>query len=150
MFAVLDLPRRCKSPCSSPQRPAVSHPRPGFPESDDPHLRSFDAIMGYRIKATDGDVGHVESLLINPIHYLVINTSNRWMGHNELIASDWIGGGCWLDKTVSVGLDVAALKSSPVYESAEPLNREREDRLYDHHGRSGYWLTETIMARVET
>lgn len=123
-------------------------------EDDDPHLRSCEAVVGYHIKATDGGVGHVESLLINQdtwaIQYLVINTSNWWVGHHVLIAPEWVDAVSWLHKTLSVDLDCASIKSSPAYESTAQLNREREQHLYDHHGRSGYWVNETFIERVET
>jgi sporulation protein YlmC with PRC-barrel domain len=122
-------------------------------EDDDPHLRSCKAIVGYHIKATDGDVGHVESLLINEetwaIQYLVVNTSNWWLGHKVLIAPEWIDEVRWLDKTVSVDLECASVKTSPPFESSEQLNREREVNLYNHYGRSGYWLTETVIEQEE-
>src|SRR5450759_605998 len=42
---------------------------------DDPNLRSCKAVIGYHIHATDGDIGHVEGLLIDEetwaIRYIV-------------------------------------------------------------------------------
>jgi len=120
-------------------------------EDDDPHLRSCKAIIGYYIKATDGAVGHVESLLINEetwaIQYLVINTSNWWIGHKVLIAPEWIDEISWADRSVTVDLDCASIKASPPYESSQQLNRERESNLYEHYGREGYWQVETLVAR---
>jgi len=120
-------------------------------EDDDPHLRSCKAIIGYHIKATDGEVGHVESLLIDEetwaIQYLVVNTSNWWLGHKVLIAPEWIDEIRWLDKSVSVDLESASIKASPPYESSQQLNRERESSLYNHYGRTGYWLIETVIAQ---
>ena len=34
---------------------------------DDRHLRSSNAVIGHQIEATDGDIGHVEDLLVD--HY---------------------------------------------------------------------------------
>ncbi len=122
-------------------------------EDDDPHLCSCEAIIGYHVKATDGGVGHVDSLLINEktwaIQYLVINTSNWWLGHKVLIAPEWIDGVHWGDKTVTVDLDSESIKTSPSYDSSEQLNREREESLYSHYGRSGYWVTDTVTVTVE-
>ncbi|MGV8917076.1 MAG: PRC-barrel domain-containing protein [Pseudomonas sp.] len=116
-------------------------------QDEDPHLRSCKAIIGYHIKAIDGEVGHVESLLIDEdtwaIQYLVVNTSNWWLGHKVLIAPEWIDAVRWLDKTVSVDLECESIKTSPLYASSEQLNRERESSLYNHYGRAGYWLIET-------
>ena len=63
---------------------------------DDTHLRSCNAVVGYHLHATDGDIGHVASYLIDEetwaIRYLVVDTSNWWMGHKVLIAPEWISG----------------------------------------------------------
>jgi len=46
----------------------------------DPHLRSCNAVVGYHIEASDGEIGHVQGLLVDEeswaIRYLVVNTSN--------------------------------------------------------------------------
>jgi len=66
----------------------------GPPQHDDPHLRSCNAVMKYHIRATDGDIGHVSGLLVDDetwaIRYLIIDTSNWWLGHQMLIAPQWI------------------------------------------------------------
>src|SRR6185312_9990521 len=63
-------------------------------EDGDPHLRSCREVMGYHIEASDGDIGHVENLLIDEetwaIRYLIADTSNWWLGHQVLIAPQWI------------------------------------------------------------
>ncbi len=66
---------------------------------DDVHLRSCKAVAGYQITATDGDIGHVESLLMDEetwaINCLVVNTSNWWLGHQVLITPKWIRDVSW-------------------------------------------------------
>src|SRR5665213_1445576 len=67
---------------------------------DDPHLRSGNAMSRYHVHATDGDIGHVQGLLIDErtwaIRYMIANTSNWWMGHEVLIAPDWIEDMNWV------------------------------------------------------
>jgi sporulation protein YlmC with PRC-barrel domain len=50
--------------------------------SGDVHLRSVEEVTGYHINATDGEIGHVEDVIIQDadwgIHYLVIDTKNWW------------------------------------------------------------------------
>ena len=52
-------------------------------QDDDPHLRSCKEVMDYHIHATDGDIGHVQGLLIDDenwrVRYLVVDTSNWWV-----------------------------------------------------------------------
>ena len=57
---------------------------------DDPHLRSIEAVTGYHIHASDGEIGHVEDFLVEDadwsIHYLVVDTKNWWPGKKVLIS----------------------------------------------------------------
>ena len=59
-------------------------------------LRSTEEIKGFHIQATDGDIGHVDDVLIGEaswrIRYLLVDTSN------------WIGG-----RSVLVGTDVVEI-----------------------------------------
>lgn len=118
---------------------------------DDTHLRSCSAVVGYHIAATDGEVGHVEGYLIDDetwtIRYLVVDTSNWWLGHQVLVAPQWIAGVHWSDRTVSVDLSRAAVQASPDYEPSAILDRHREADLYDHHGRPPYWKAASRLER---
>ena len=111
--------------------------------NDNPHLRSCNAVTGYHIHATDGDIGHVAGFLVEDetwaIRYLVIDTSNWWVGHKVLIAPPWITGVQWSDQTVSVDLSRESIKDSPAYDSTVTWSRDQELSLYRHYDRSGYW-----------
>jgi hypothetical protein len=111
--------------------------------NDDPHLRSCKAVIGYHIHASDGDIGHVQGLLIDEetwaIRYIVVNTSNWWLGHLVLIAPQWIKNIRWADESFTVNLSRGAIQDAPPYQSTDELNRERETELYGHYGRVGYW-----------
>ncbi len=110
---------------------------------DDPHLHSCSAVVGYHIHATDGEVGHVDGFLVDDetwaIRYLVVNTSNWWVGHKVLIAPQWIEGVHWSDETVSVDLSREKVKAAPPYDPDAVLDRPREASLYTHYGRPTYW-----------
>ncbi len=112
-------------------------------QHDDPHLRSSEEIIGYHIHAKDGDIGHVEDVLIDDetwaIRYLVLNTSNWWMGHNILVTPQWITDISWVDKKVSIDLTREDVQSAPHFDSSTELNREQEMALYEHYGKQGYW-----------
>jgi len=117
--------------------------------NDDPHLRSCEAVKGYHVHATDGEIGHVIGFLVDEsswaVRYLVVNTSNWWIGNEVLIAPPWISGVHWSDKTVSVDLSRNAVKESPPFDSKAVLDRDWERNLYKHYGRTGYWsVAETL------
>jgi len=115
--------------------------------NDDPHLRSCQEVMNYHVHASDGDIGHVQGLLVDEetwaIRYLVVDTSNWWHGHQVLIAPQWIRDVSWSDAKVSVSLTRQAVKDAPPYESAAQLDRRQETGIHEHYGRPGYWAAET-------
>jgi hypothetical protein len=122
-------------------------------QHDDPHLRSGNAIVKYDVHATDGDIGHVQGLLIDErswaIRYLIVNTSNWWVGHEVLIAPQWIEGVSWNDRNVSVSLTRDAVRSSPAHTPGTRTERDEETRIHDHYGRPGYWACEVQLQNPE-
>jgi uncharacterized protein YrrD len=115
-------------------------------QNDDPHLRDCKAVMRYHVQATDGDIGHVDGLIFDEetwaIRYVVVNTSNWWLGHQVLIAPQWISAISWHDATVSVNLTQQAVKDAPPYDPAVKLDRQQELEIHKHYGRRGYWARE--------
>jgi sporulation protein YlmC with PRC-barrel domain len=118
-------------------------------KNDDPHLRSGEAVMKYHIEASDGGIGHVQGLLIDEdtwaIRYLIVDTSNWWLGHQVLIAPKWIKNVRWPDNTVSVNLTRQAVKDAPPYNPALTLDRDEEIGLHKHYKRAGYWADEVKL-----
>jgi len=113
-------------------------------EKDDPHLRSCNAILGYNIHATDGEIGHVQGFLVDEetwaIRYLIVATSNWWFGHLVLVAPQWIENVKWLETAVSVNVTRQAVKDAPPYDPKEPVSRGLEELIYMHYGNAGYWV----------
>lgn len=117
--------------------------------NDDPHLRSCKAVTGYHIHATDGEIGHVAGYLVDDetwaLRYIVVDTSNWWVGHRVLVAPEWITGVHWTDETVSVNLTRESLKNAPPYDPEKTWSRQLDMSLYRHHGRTGYWAGNTVL-----
>jgi hypothetical protein len=111
--------------------------------SRDEHLRSARAVGGYGIRATDGELGHVEDFLIDEsewaIRYLIVDPRSWWPGPHVLIGTDWMRGVSWEEKTVEVDVTREAVRNAPRYETGGRFGRDDEARLYAHHGRPGYW-----------
>ena len=123
---------------------------------DDPHLRSCNAVLGYHLHAADGELGHVAGFLIDEetwaLRYLIVNTSDWWIGHDVLVAPSWIDNISWLEATVSVGVSRRAVKDAPPYKADSLPTRRQEAALHEHHARPGYWTDadplETDISRV--
>jgi hypothetical protein len=123
------------------------------PEEGDAHVRSCMEVTGYHIEATDGEIGHVDGFLVDDetfaIRYIVVNTSNWWMGHKVLISPQWIQEVRWADEIVAVALTRDIIKDSPPYDSSRPLDRATETGLYEHYGRATYWDAATSGRPVQ-
>ncbi len=96
----------------------------------DPDLRSCNVLAGYRIHATDGEVGHVQGFLFDQgtweIRYLIVYTSNWWLGHQMLIAPQSIQDVSWFDGIVSIKLTREQVKNAPRYDPEMPLDQVLE------------------------
>ncbi len=112
-------------------------------QNDDPHLRSSEAVKSYHIHASDGDIGHVQGFIVDDetwaIRYIIVNTNNWWLGHQVLIAPQWIQNVSWPDAKVSVNLNRQAVKDAPPYDPAVQLDCKQESGIYESYGRLGYW-----------
>jgi hypothetical protein len=109
-------------------------------------LRTLEELHDCTIGADDGVIGHVKDLFLDDedwaVRYLIADTSNWWLGHQMLVAPQWIESVSWRERKVSVELTRQAVKDAPVYDPTGTLTREDEARVYEHHGRNGYWTTE--------
>jgi hypothetical protein len=122
-------------------------------QSDDVHLRSGNEIMRYYVHASDGDIGHVQGLIVDEkswaIRYIIVNTSNWWLGHEVIIAPEWIDEVDWLDSKLSINLTRQSIKDSPPYDPNVPLSREHESGTHTHYGRPGYMPRESKRPAVK-
>ncbi|NNJ13329.1 PRC-barrel domain containing protein [Chloroflexales bacterium ZM16-3] len=122
---------------------AAMEPEPErSPSVGDSHLRSTHEVVGYHIRAADGEIGHIADIIMDDatwaVRYLVIDTRNWWPGKKVLVAPSWIIAVNWNDRTVDVDLSREAIKGVPEYDPSV-LNREYEERLYTHYDRPRYW-----------
>ena len=99
-------------------------------ESSDSHLRSAHEVIGYHIKAKDGELGHIDDFLVDDeswaILYAVVDTSNWWFGRKVVVDPDLIRDVSWPHSEVSVGLSRQALKNSPRFDADVHLDHERD------------------------
>ncbi len=111
-------------------------------DDGDPHLRSVAEVTGYHLHATDGDIGHVEDVLIDNaswgIRYLVVDTSNWWFGQHVLISPYAVKGVDWFDRHIRLDIARERVRSSPPWSPADDINNEYEHRLHDHYDWPGY------------
>jgi sporulation protein YlmC with PRC-barrel domain len=68
-------------------------------ENGDAYLQTATTVMGYAIRTEDGEIGHVEDLLVDDqawaIRYLVVDTENQWVGRKVLVSPAWLINVAW-------------------------------------------------------
>ncbi len=105
----------------------------------DPHLRSTHVVLGYRIHATDGVIGHVEDFIVDDekwtLRFLVVDTSNGPPGRKVLIAPSWIDRVEWVDSQLYVNHSQECVRNSPAFDPSQPVSMDYEGNLYDYYGR---------------
>lgn len=109
----------------------------------DHHLRSAHALEKYHIRARDGDVGHVDDLLIDAdawtVRYVVVATRDWLPGKHVLLSPEWVESIDWRGSEFVMGLAREQLKSAPEYDRGAGVTREYEAALHAHYQRAGYW-----------
>ncbi|MEW5895932.1 MAG: PRC-barrel domain-containing protein [Candidatus Omnitrophota bacterium] len=110
----------------------------------DSHLRSLNEVAGYHIMAVDGEIGHLDDVIVSDedwsIRYAVADTRNWLPGKRVLIAISWIKKFDWGMRKVHIDLTKERIKHSPPYDPSAPINRELEEALFDYYGRPRHWL----------
>jgi hypothetical protein len=108
---------------------------------DDAHLRSFDAIKGYRLRATDGEIGRVENFLIErvdwSIQYLIVVAGSWLTGKEVLLAPYAVTRIDWLNREILLNVTRDQVKNSPPWDPLQLIDKMYEQRLYSHYGWPG-------------
>jgi len=88
----------------------------------DEHLCGTKDITGYHLQASDGEIGHVDDVLIDgswKIRYLVVDTSNWIGGKSVVISPTALHGIDWSQSKMQVDLTREAIRESPSFDSIE-------------------------------
>jgi sporulation protein YlmC with PRC-barrel domain len=105
-------------------------------DAGDVHLRSAASVVGYHLHASDGDIGHVQNVLIDDadwsIRYLVVATTNWWAGKTVLISPKSVVNIEWSDRQVLINVDREKVKGSPSYGDPAKVDRAYE-RGFDNY-----------------
>ena len=104
----------------------------------DPNLRSIEAVTGYHIHASDGEIGHVEDFLLDDtdwsIHYLVVDTKNWWPGKKVLISSRSAREIDWTDRLINLDVDRQRVKGCPAYDESTTVDGAYDETFLTYYG----------------
>lgn len=106
-------------------------------DRDDPHLRSVEAVTGYHIRATDGEIGHVEDFLFEDadwtIRYLEVATKNWWPGKRVLIYPRLVKEIEWSERLVHLNVDRQKVQDSPPYDASITVDGAYAEKFQSYY-----------------
>ena len=109
------------------------------PVQGNTQLRSVRKVTGYGVESEEGPVGHVGDFVVDDrswvLRYVIVDMGRLLSAKKVLLAVDWVDKVSWPQATVHVHLTGQAIRESPAFDPAAPVNRETETRLYDYYGR---------------
>jgi len=104
-----------------------------------PHLRSSEDVTGYSVQAKDGEIGHVEDLVVTDdgwsVRYVVVDTRNWLPGRTVLVETVHVTQISWAELSVHVALHRRMIESAPDYDPSQLITPDYEIRLFKHYGR---------------
>lgn len=107
------------------------------------HLRSAREVSGYRVMATDGEVGHVDDFLMDPqnwaIRYLAINTGSWLKKHEVAITRKLVDQVVWSQAQMNVNASKGLIETAPDYDPAVGIDRTVESAIFSHFTTHPYW-----------
>lgn len=93
--------RQVEGASTGPAQPCgvFSENLPRAEDRGDLHLQAATSVMGYTIRAEDGEIGHVKDVLVDDkawsIRYLVVDTEEWWAGKTVLVSPGWLSRVTW-------------------------------------------------------
>ena len=104
--------------------PAGPPPQNPVPESEsNPYLRSMEEVSGYRVQALDGEIGHVEDLVIDDqarnVRMIVVDTRNWLPGKKVRIPPRWVDQINWEEQRLKLHVPRQDVEGSPEHNVSE-------------------------------
>lgn len=124
--------------------PFLTEPRDHFEGDDivadmgDAHLRSIAAVTGYHIRATDGDIGHVQEFLVDDadwrIAYLAVDTHNWWPGARVLLLPRLVREVDWSGRLIHISATRQKVRDSPPTSNAVTVDGTYAEAMTTYYG----------------
>ncbi len=107
-------------------------------------LRSLREMQGFKIHASDGDLGRVDDFYFDDeawgVRYLVVETGNWLTGRRVLISPISVSRTDWPARQIHVSLTREQVHNSPDFDTAMPVSRREEEEFFRYYGWPIYWL----------
>lgn len=106
-------------------------------------LRYLSRLMGFRILASDGEIGSVDDFYFDDaqwvIRYLVVQTGSWLEDRRVLLGPEAVSEIDRQHKHIVVALKCDQVSQSPPLDTAKPISRLEESRLRAYYGWPMYW-----------
>ena len=118
----------------------------------DRHLRSCKEIINYNIEAIDSEVGHLQGMLFDEdtwsVQYLMVNTSNWWLGHQVLIEPQAIKDISWGDARIYMDLLRQQVQDAPIFDPDSPSTYEKDSGVHLHQNNVRPFVKKTTAKHI--
>ncbi len=106
-------------------------------------LRSLKSISGYRLNASDGNIGHAHDFYFDDsswiVRYLVAETGNWLIGKKVLLSPVSLEEPQWNEKIFPVLLSKQQIENSPDVSKDMPISKQKEHELATYYDWPIYW-----------
>jgi uncharacterized protein YrrD len=105
--------------------------------------RDINSIIGYRMVATDGEIGKVDDFYFDDetwvIRYLIVEMQVGMSGRKVLITPEALVRDRPVKEVFFVDHTRDQILNSPDIDTDKPVFRQQEIELYGHYAWKGYW-----------
>lgn len=106
-------------------------------------LRSLKSIRGFKLAASDGEIGKVREIYFDDhswtVRYFVVETGGWFTGQDVLITPRSLGEIDEDNETIAVHLTKDQIRHSPPVETERPVSRQYEEAYHTYYGWEPYW-----------
>jgi len=106
-------------------------------------LRSLKELERYTVSAVDGEIGNVDSFLLDGEHwivrYLIVRTKGFLQGQEVLVSPISFSKIDWSDLRFNVTLTKDKVRCSPPFDPRMPFTRELEGEVFQYYGYEPHW-----------
>ncbi|WP_141734063.1 hypothetical protein [Oligoflexus tunisiensis] len=108
-------------------------------KDQDVHLRSFNEVRKYGLRATDGDLGILEDLLIEPeswrVTHVIADARRWWPGGEVVIDRGLVQNIDWYDQKIEVAMTRDEVKNAPPYDRDQGITESYQMALSHYYRR---------------
>lgn len=131
------MPLATYTPPPSPPVERELRARTPAESENEPNLRSAKEVTGYRITATDGEIGSISDLIADEagweITYLTVDTGKWLPGRKVILPRTLIEQIRWTDRDAVVNIPRELIQKAPAFELL-PLSPEFEQGIRSYYG----------------